>query len=65
MVIVDGADPGSDFLPVLIRILREGVGTSVIELNPQESTMCVLRGERRLVKEVKDLVKAIEWTALT
>ncbi len=38
--------------------LREGVGTKVIGLNLQDNTMCVYRGEQRVVKEVKDLVEA-------
>jgi DNA-binding NarL/FixJ family response regulator len=64
VVIVDSADPACDPMPVVMRILREGVGTKVIGLNLQDNTMCVYRGEQRVVKEVKDLVEAIERPAL-
>ena len=63
VVIVDSADPAGDPTPVVMRILREGVGTKVIGLNLQDNTMCVYRGEQRVVKGVKDLVEAIEQPA--
>jgi hypothetical protein len=46
-------------------ILREGLETKVIGLNLQDNTMCVYRGEQRVVREVKDLVEAIEPSPLS
>jgi len=51
-------------MPAVMRILREGVGTKVIGLNLQDNTICIYRGEQRVVKEVKDLVEAIEHNVL-
>jgi hypothetical protein len=47
-------------MSVLMRIWREGLETKVLGLNLQDNTLCVYRGEQRIVKEVKDLVEAIE-----
>jgi hypothetical protein len=46
-------------------ILREGVGTKVIGLNLEDNTVCIYRGEQRVVKEVEDLVEAIESSLLS
>jgi DNA-binding NarL/FixJ family response regulator len=64
VAIVDSADPACDPMPVVMRILREGVVTKVIGLNLQDNTMCVYHGEQRVVREVQDLVEAIEQPAL-
>ncbi len=63
-VIVDSGDPADDPMPAVMRILREGVGTKVVGLNLQDNTICIYRGEQRVVKEVKDLVEAIEHNVL-
>jgi DNA-binding NarL/FixJ family response regulator len=60
VVIFDNNDPEADFRPVVMRILREGLGTKVIGLNLRDNTVCIYRGEQRVLKEVKDLVEAIE-----
>jgi AmiR/NasT family two-component response regulator len=65
VVIVDSSDPASDPTSAVMRILREGVGTKVIGLNLQDNTICIYRGEQRVVKEVKDLVEAIEHSPLS
>jgi DNA-binding NarL/FixJ family response regulator len=65
VVIVDSGDPAGDPTPAVMRILREGVGVKVIGLNLQDNTMCIYRGELRVVKEVKDLVEAIEHSPLS
>jgi DNA-binding NarL/FixJ family response regulator len=65
VVILDNADPACDPTPAVMRILREGVGTKVIGLNLQDNTMCIYRGEQRVVKEVTDLVEAIEPSPLS
>jgi AmiR/NasT family two-component response regulator len=64
VVIVDSGHPACDLTPAVMRILREGVGAKVIGLNLQDNTMCIYRGEQRMVKEVKDLVEAIEPSLL-
>jgi DNA-binding NarL/FixJ family response regulator len=60
VVILDCAEPGCDPTLAVMRILREGVQTKVIGLNLQDNTMYIYRGEQRVVKEVKDLIEAIE-----
>ena len=64
VVIVDSGDPTCGPTPAVMRILREGVGVKVIGLNLQNNTICIYRGEQRVVKEVKDLVEAIEPSPL-
>ncbi len=59
-VIVASSDPENDFAPVVMRILREEAGTKIVGLDLRDNTICIYRGERRFVKEVEDLVKAIE-----
>ena len=65
VVIVDSGDPACDPTPAVMRMLREGVGARVIGLNLQDNTICIYRGEQRVVKEVKDLVEAIEPSSLS
>jgi len=65
VVIVDSGDPGCDPTLAVTCMLREGVGTKIIGLNLQDNTMCIYRGEQRVVKEVKDLVEAIEHSPLS
>ena len=65
VVILDSGDPACDPTPAVMRILREGVGTKVIGLNLQDNTVCIYRGEQRVVKEVKDLLEAMEHSPLS
>jgi AmiR/NasT family two-component response regulator len=65
VVIMDSGDPVCSPTPAVMRILREGVGTKVIGLNLQDNTVCIYRGEQRVVREVKDLVEAIEPSPLS
>jgi DNA-binding NarL/FixJ family response regulator len=60
VVILECAEPTCDPTPVLTHLLRERVETKIIGLNLQDNTMCIYRGEQRVVKEVKDLIEAIE-----
>jgi DNA-binding NarL/FixJ family response regulator len=60
VVILECAEPTCDPTPVLMHLLREGVETKVIGLNLQDNTLYIYRGEQRVVKEVKDLIEAIE-----
>ena len=59
VVILDGGDAAYAPTGEVMRILRERVGTKVIGLNLHDNTICIYRGEQRVVKEVKDLVEAI------
>ena len=65
VVILDGGDPARDPTLAVMRILREGLGAKVIGLNLQDNKMFIYRGEQRVVKEVKDLVEAIESSPLS
>jgi DNA-binding NarL/FixJ family response regulator len=60
VVILDSADPACVPTPAVMRILKEGLEAKVIGLNLQDNTLCIYRGEQRVVEEVKDLVEAIE-----
>jgi DNA-binding NarL/FixJ family response regulator len=60
VVILDGGDPAYNLTIEVMHILREGAGTKVIGLNLQDNKMFIYRGEQRVVKEVADLVEAIE-----
>jgi DNA-binding NarL/FixJ family response regulator len=60
VVILECAEPTCDPTPVLMHLLREGVETKIIGLNLQDNTLYIYRGEQRVVKEVKDLIEAIE-----
>jgi len=64
VVILDSADPACDPTPAVMRILKEGLGTKVIGLNLQDNTLCIYRGEQRVVKSIEDLVQAIEQSTL-
>ena len=58
-VILTNDQPATHPAPAVMRILREGVGTKVIGLDLRDNTLCVYRGEQRVVTEVKDLMEAI------
>ena len=60
VVILECAEPRCEPTLAVMRILREGLETKVIGLNLQDNTMCIYRGEQRVVKEVEDLIEAIE-----
>jgi TorA maturation chaperone TorD len=60
VVILDSSDPMCDRALAMMRILREGLGTKVIGLSLQDSTICIYRGEKRVAREMEDLMDAIE-----
>ena len=60
VVIVDNADPACEAMPAVMRLLREGMGTKIIGLNLKNNTLCIYQGEERVVKDVEDLVNAME-----
>jgi chemotaxis response regulator CheB len=60
VVILDCAEPTCDPTPVMMHLLKEGLDTKVIGLNLQDNTLYIYRGEQRRVKDVQDLIEAIE-----
>jgi len=64
VVIVDNADPACEPMPAVMRLLKEGLGIKIIGLNLQNNTLCIYQGEERVVRDVDDLVKALEQGAL-
>ena len=60
VVIIDGDDPTSDLGPVMASILQESLQARIIGLNLQFNTMCLYRVERRDIRQVQDLMEAIE-----
>lgn len=42
------------------RFLRAGIKAKIVELNLEDSNVCVYRGEQQTVKEVDELVRIIE-----
>jgi len=60
VVIVNDADVSCDPTSAALRILKECAVPKIIWLNLQNNTMCIYCGEQQVVKEVKDLVRAIE-----
>jgi DNA-binding NarL/FixJ family response regulator len=65
VVILECAEPTRDPTLAVVRILRKEVGTKLIELNLQDNTVCIYRGEKRVVKSIEDLVEAIEHSPLS
>ena len=59
VVIIDGDSPVDDLGPALASILKQNAHARVIGLNLQSNTMCMYRGEKRVVREVNDLLEAI------
>jgi hypothetical protein len=47
-------------MPSVLCILREISDTKVIGINLEDNTICIYREERREVRAVEDLIKAIE-----
>jgi len=60
VVIVEDGDPAFDPASFITRIVKEGLGVKVIGLNLDGNTIYIYRGEQQVIKEVEDLVKAIE-----
>ena len=65
VVVLDIGDPGCDPTLAVVCVLREELGTKVIGLNLEDNTICTYRGEQRVVREVCDLVRAIERLSAT
>jgi len=59
VVIIDGDNPVCDLGPALASILKQNAHARVIGLNLQSNTMCMYQGEKRVVREVRDLMEAI------
>ena len=60
VVVFEESETDGGLREALTGILGRRAGTRVIGLNLHDSTICVYRGERRIAREVEDLVEAIE-----
>jgi len=63
VVILTGEDATQRPSANAVRLFREGLVTKIkiIGLNLQDNTICIYHGEQRVVKEMQDLLKAIEY----
>jgi len=59
VVILDDDPSAEGARLALLRILREAATPRIIGLNLQSNTLCIYRGERRLVGGTEDLLEAI------
>jgi chemotaxis response regulator CheB len=64
-VVVDSNEAIPDPALVVMRILREGLDTRVIGVNLWNNVVCVYHGQQRVLKEVQDLVQAIQGESLS
>ena len=60
VVLVDNDAPALDLKPIIMRILKERSGITVVGLSLQDNTIRIYHGKHRLIQEVEDLVQAIE-----
>jgi DNA-binding NarL/FixJ family response regulator len=60
VIILDTGDPAHGPKPAVMRIMQEGVGAKIIGLNLLDNTICIYREEKQLIRDVEDLVDAIE-----
>lgn len=60
VVIIDTGNLLSDPASAVMRFLREGGEAKVITFSLEDNTMRIYCGERRVITEVGDLVRAIE-----
>ena len=60
-IVILNSDQRSDTsAPEWIQILRDTPGVKLLGLSLQDNSICIYRGETKQVKEVADLVRAIE-----
>ncbi|MGQ9586467.1 MAG: hypothetical protein ACUVXG_13850 [Anaerolineae bacterium] len=59
VVVLDSSTPTCVPTPAVIRLFEACRGVRVVGLNLHNNTMCIYRGEERLITDVKDLVEAI------
>jgi DNA-binding NarL/FixJ family response regulator len=64
VVIVDSDHLAPDFAAELMGILRDVGGIKIIGLSLQDNSICIYRGEKRVVEATEDLVEAIELPAV-
>jgi DNA-binding NarL/FixJ family response regulator len=60
VVILDNGSEFTDPTATLMQIVREGGDIKVIAYSFDDNTMCVYCGEQRVVREVGDLMRAIQ-----
>jgi DNA-binding NarL/FixJ family response regulator len=59
IIILNCDEPEPDITPAVLCVLREKIGISVIGISLQDNSICVLRGERKEVRQLEDLFEAI------
>ena len=60
VVIVDASAANCDFSSVILSILDEKAATKIITLHLDNEVIGIYRGEQRIVRETRDLLRAIE-----
>jgi DNA-binding NarL/FixJ family response regulator len=60
VVIVDYDDQELDLIPAVMCILRQRMGICVIGLSLRDNQISICRGEHKEVRQVEDLLKAIQ-----
>jgi len=63
VVILAGEEGTSDSATAVMRILKEGRGTLVVEVDLETHILHIYGEGRRLVREVKDLMDVIQYPA--
>ncbi len=63
VVILDYGSSPSDHASDVMRLFRERSGTRIIGLNLQDNRICVYQADESVVREVKDLVNAMQDTS--
>jgi DNA-binding NarL/FixJ family response regulator len=59
VIIMDSSDPTFDCGKVVTQVLQSAPTIKVIGLNLHDSSICVYQGEKKLAKDVKDLIGVI------
>ena len=60
VVIINCDDPDPELTSAVMDVLRERIGICVIGLSLRNNQISIYRGERKDVRQVDDLLKAIE-----
>jgi DNA-binding NarL/FixJ family response regulator len=60
VIILDGDHPPATIASEIMDILRDVPGISLMGISYQHNTLCVYRGETQEVRDVADLLKAID-----
>ena len=60
VILVADGEAATGYAPELIRLVREGFRIRVVEVHLATNTLCLYCGERRPIREVRDLVDSLE-----